>query len=107
VPRHLSSSTERSSCPLLLVHMSATRGVVDIGAGTFAGVMGTVFGISINSSKRCPLTISLPGHPLDTIKVRLQTQSHYKSAVDCAVQLFRNEGVRRLIVWLEYCLFFE
>jgi hypothetical protein len=40
------------------------------------------------------LTYILVGHPLDTIKVRLQTQNHYKSAIDCAVQLFRNEGVR-------------
>ncbi len=73
--------------------MSAKRGVVDVGAGTFAGIMGTVFGMAhYNFMVRS--SVNLPaGHPLDTIKVRLQTQSHYKSALDCAVQLFRKEGV--------------
>ena len=36
------------------------------------------------------------GHPLDTIKVRLQTQTHppqYSGALDCARQMLRNEGV--------------
>ncbi|XP_070558870.1 mitochondrial carnitine/acylcarnitine carrier protein-like [Ptychodera flava] len=44
------------------------------------------------------------GQPLDTIKVRLQTQSNrphgrspmYKGMVDCAVKSIRSEGVRGL-----------
>nr|CBE66830.1 CG3476-PA [Drosophila ananassae] len=42
------------------------------------------------------------GHPLDTIKVRLQTMpmplpgqsARYKGVADCAVQTFRKEGIR-------------
>ncbi|XP_044250899.1 mitochondrial magnesium exporter 1-like [Drosophila takahashii] len=33
-------------------------------------------------------------HPLDTIKVRLQTMPMYKGVVDCTAQIFRQEGFR-------------
>lgn len=34
----------------------------------------------------------LVGHPLDTIKVRLQTSNKYKGVIDCATQTIRREG---------------
>lgn len=43
------------------------------------------------------------GQPLDTIKVRLQTQPSppiYRNATDCFQQLFRQEGVNYNIVSL-------
>lgn len=44
--------------------------------GTFAGISGTIF-----------------GHPLDTIKVRLQTQGFlYKGMIDCFYKILKNEG---------------
>lgn len=33
------------------------------------------------------------GHPLDTIKVRLQTSNEYKGMVDCFTKTVKNEGV--------------
>jgi len=43
------------------------------------------------------------GHPLDTIKVRIQTMevvpgqpAPYKGMVDCASQIIKKEGVRAL-----------
>ncbi|KNE56521.1 hypothetical protein AMAG_02323 [Allomyces macrogynus ATCC 38327] len=36
------------------------------------------------------------GHPLDLIKVRLQTSNQYKGMVDCARQTMAKEGVRGL-----------
>lgn len=36
----------------------------------------------------------LVGHPLDTIKVRLQTDSTYKSTMDCATKTFNKDGFR-------------
>jgi hypothetical protein len=36
------------------------------------------------------------GHPLDTIKVRLQTQSNYRGAMDCFLKVVKNEGVHSL-----------
>jgi hypothetical protein len=36
------------------------------------------------------------GHPLDLIKVRLQTTNHYKGMMDCARQTVAKEGVRGL-----------
>ncbi|KAI9189686.1 carnitine transporter [Blastocladiella emersonii ATCC 22665] len=36
------------------------------------------------------------GHPLDLIKVRLQTSNQYKGMVDCARQTIAREGVRGL-----------
>ncbi|ELR20561.1 carrier superfamily protein [Acanthamoeba castellanii str. Neff] len=55
------------------------RGVKDVLSGCFAGVVGTCI-----------------GHPLDTVKVRLQTQSHYRGALDCFLSVVKNEGVRSL-----------
>jgi len=43
--------------------------------------------------------IIITGHPLDTVKVRLQTQGHppkYAGMVDCLRQTIRNEGFRGL-----------
>ncbi|KAG2028087.1 hypothetical protein GB937_000540 [Aspergillus fischeri] len=34
----------------------------------------------------------LLGQPFDIVKVRLQTTSEYKSALDCATRIFKNEG---------------
>uniref|UniRef100_A0A673UG79 Solute carrier family 25 member 45 n=1 Tax=Suricata suricatta TaxID=37032 RepID=A0A673UG79_SURSU len=36
------------------------------------------------------------GHPLDTVKVRLQTQTTYRGIIDCVVKTYRQESV--------YCL---
>lgn len=33
------------------------------------------------------------GHPLDLIKVKLQTGGHYKGAADAAAKTLRSEGV--------------
>lgn len=33
------------------------------------------------------------GHPFDTVKVRLQTQSTYQGIVDCVVKTYRHESV--------------
>eukprot|EP01087_Luapelamoeba_hula_P016004 TRINITY_DN4880_c0_g1_i1.p1 TRINITY_DN4880_c0_g1~~TRINITY_DN4880_c0_g1_i1.p1 ORF type:complete len:321 (+),score=20.71 TRINITY_DN4880_c0_g1_i1:97-1059(+) len=57
-------------------HLLATPGVSEAVGGFFSGVVGTFF-----------------GHPLDTIKVRLQTQHRYKGVVDCFVRVLREEGV--------------
>lgn len=44
--------------------------------GTFAGISGTIF-----------------GHPLDTVKVRLQTQrTLYNGMIDCLIKILRTEG---------------
>jgi len=56
-----------------MVHFSSK----EILSGTSAGVVGTLF-----------------GHPLDTIKVRLQTQTQYKGALDCLIKVAKNEGLR-------------
>nr|XP_014435801.1 solute carrier family 25 member 45 [Pelodiscus sinensis]XP_014435802.1 solute carrier family 25 member 45 [Pelodiscus sinensis]XP_025033969.1 solute carrier family 25 member 45 [Pelodiscus sinensis] len=34
------------------------------------------------------------GHPVDTVKVRLQTQSGYRGILDCVMRTYRNETVR-------------
>ncbi|RMY48032.1 hypothetical protein D0863_15487 [Hortaea werneckii] len=34
----------------------------------------------------------LIGQPFDIVKVRLQTTTEYKGALDCATQIFKNEG---------------
>lgn len=35
------------------------------------------------------------GHPLDTVKVRLQTHNRFRGAWDCSWHTLRQEGVRR------------
>ncbi|XP_011719104.1 solute carrier family 25 member 45 isoform X4 [Macaca nemestrina] len=35
------------------------------------------------------------GHPFDTVKVRLQTQTTYRGIVDCMVKIYRHESERR------------
>lgn len=35
----------------------------------------------------------LVGHPLDTIKVRLQTSDKYKGIIDCAAQTIKRDGI--------------
>ncbi|PRP80533.1 hypothetical protein PROFUN_11846 [Planoprotostelium fungivorum] len=52
-------------------------GVKEVLSGTFAGLVGTVI-----------------GHPLDLVKVRLQTQNRYKGAIDCLIRVAREEGFR-------------
>ena len=49
---------------------------------------------------RCPLhaagmCLVAAGHPLDLIKVRLQTMTRYNSAFDCFKTTLREEGVRQ------------
>eukprot|EP01102_Stenamoeba_stenopodia_P020699 TRINITY_DN8169_c0_g1_i1.p1 TRINITY_DN8169_c0_g1~~TRINITY_DN8169_c0_g1_i1.p1 ORF type:complete len:373 (+),score=70.88 TRINITY_DN8169_c0_g1_i1:142-1260(+) len=55
----------------------------EVVAGSFAGIVGTAL-----------------GHPLDTIKVRVQTQTKaspiYKSSVDCFFKIVKHEGVTGL-----------
>jgi solute carrier family 25 (mitochondrial carnitine/acylcarnitine transporter), member 20/29 len=43
------------------------------------------------------------GHPLDTIKVRMQTmnQSIYKNTIDCARKIIRDEGIRGLYLGIK------
>ena len=36
------------------------------------------------------------GHPLDTIKVRLQTSSQYSGMLDCAKQTIAQDGIKGL-----------
>eukprot|EP01122_Echinamoeba_exundans_P016683 TRINITY_DN8530_c0_g1_i1.p1 TRINITY_DN8530_c0_g1~~TRINITY_DN8530_c0_g1_i1.p1 ORF type:complete len:299 (+),score=17.88 TRINITY_DN8530_c0_g1_i1:158-1054(+) len=58
------------------------RGLHDLAAGVCAGVVGTAF-----------------GHPLDTVKVRLQTQGmvrSYTGMVDCFVKIVKQEGTSSL-----------
>lgn len=46
-----------------------------------------------------------PGHPADTIKVRLQTQPSppiYSSAMDCVRKLVKEEGVSNFFFFLLY-----
>lgn len=38
------------------------------------------------------ICLVISGHPLDTIKVRLQTSTQYKGLVDCASQTIKKEG---------------
>ncbi|KAK1335543.1 hypothetical protein QTO34_003332 [Cnephaeus nilssonii] len=33
------------------------------------------------------------GHPFDTVKVRLQTQSTYRGIIDCMVKTYRHESI--------------
>lgn len=49
--------------------------VEDFVAGTFAGV-----------------ALTLVGHPFDTVKVRMQTKTIFRSGLDCVLQTIRNEG---------------
>jgi len=54
------------------------KGVKEVLSGSFAGIVGTIF-----------------GHPLDLIKVRLQTQNEYKGTFDCLYKVWKNEGIIR------------
>lgn len=100
----------------------SSRGLHDLAAGVCAGVVGTAFG----SLQICFLDIRTPvdvahmvivsvpllrgadgiriltllGHPLDTVKVRLQTQGvikTYSGMFDCLFKMARHEGVRKQI----------
>ncbi|KAJ8348169.1 hypothetical protein SKAU_G00267580 [Synaphobranchus kaupii] len=33
------------------------------------------------------------GHPMDTVKVRLQTQTRYKGIIDCVTRMYAHEGI--------------
>ncbi|KAK7141822.1 hypothetical protein R3I94_011493 [Phoxinus phoxinus] len=50
-------------------------------ADFIAGSVGGAFGVAV-------------GYPLDTVKVRLQTQTHYSGVWECVRRSFRTEGVR-------------
>ncbi|KAF3822246.1 hypothetical protein GH733_007620 [Mirounga leonina] len=39
------------------------------------------------------------GHPFDTVKVRLQTQTTYQGIIDCMVKTYRHESVGVLLLW--------
>eukprot|EP01121_Diplochlamys_sp_Union-15-3_P001360 TRINITY_DN11189_c0_g1_i1.p1 TRINITY_DN11189_c0_g1~~TRINITY_DN11189_c0_g1_i1.p1 ORF type:complete len:140 (-),score=22.69 TRINITY_DN11189_c0_g1_i1:4-423(-) len=43
------------------------------------------------------IALVIAGHPLDTLKVRMQTMNkvspHFKNALDCAVFTFKNDGI--------------
>eukprot|EP01117_Protostelium_nocturnum_P000875 TRINITY_DN1120_c1_g1_i4.p2 TRINITY_DN1120_c1_g1~~TRINITY_DN1120_c1_g1_i4.p2 ORF type:complete len:235 (+),score=74.00 TRINITY_DN1120_c1_g1_i4:175-879(+) len=53
------------------------RGGKEVLSGTFAGIVGTII-----------------GHPLDLVKVRLQTQSRYNGALDVLFKVVKEEGIR-------------
>jgi hypothetical protein len=40
------------------------------------------------------MSLVIAGHPMDTVKVRLQTSSQYKNAMDCVTKTIKNDGVR-------------
>lgn len=44
------------------------------------------------SAMKPNLTLQV-GYPLDTIKVTLQTNPHYKGSIDCFLGILRNKGV--------------
>ncbi|CAG9941331.1 unnamed protein product [Clonostachys rosea f. rosea IK726] len=54
-------------------------GALQTAKDLFAGAMGGIVQV-------------LVGQPFDIVKVRLQTTSQYKSAVDAATSIYRNEG---------------
>lgn len=39
------------------------------------------------------MCLVIVGHPLDLIKVKMQTGGHYKGVVDATAQVVRKEGV--------------
>jgi len=61
--------------------MELKKASIDVLAGTLGG-----------------LSLTFVGHPLDTIKVRLQTQPDkvrvYNGAMDCTIKTYRTEGIR-------------
>ncbi|KAK6336405.1 hypothetical protein TWF696_001964 [Orbilia brochopaga] len=57
----------------------AVTAVKDIAYGSFAGMVGKVI-----------------EYPFDTVKVRLQTQSHFKGPIDCFTQGLRTDGITGL-----------
>ena len=42
------------------------------------------------------ISLSIMGHPFDTIKTRMQTNPNHRSALACAVTMARREGVLSL-----------
>ncbi|KAJ6257751.1 Mitoferrin [Drechslerella dactyloides] len=57
----------------------AVTAVKDIAYGSFAGMVGKVI-----------------EYPFDTVKVRLQTQNHFKGPIDCFTQGLRTDGITGL-----------
>lgn len=45
------------------------------------------------------MCLVIVGHPLDLIKVKLQTGGQYKGVLDTATQTIRKEGVRAIGGW--------
>ena len=61
-----------------------------VGEGALSGAVKDIVAGTIGG-----MTTVVVGHPLDTVKVRLQTStSHYSSMVDCIVKTWQVEGVR-------------
>ncbi|KAJ5908978.1 hypothetical protein N7495_001660 [Penicillium taxi] len=68
------------------------RTVKDLAAGAAGGIAQVLLGM-------CKLEISIDGvlyfkwsQPFDIVKVRLQTTTQYSSALECATNIFKNEG---------------
>ena len=72
-----SSSSSASSASPFAVPSSVVLAAKDIVAGTIGG-----------------MTTVVVGHPLDTVKVRLQTSVGYSSTLDCMRRTWRGEGLR-------------
>ncbi|KAM4846104.1 solute carrier family 25 member 45 isoform 1-T4 [Thomomys bottae] len=62
--------------------------VEEFAAGWISGALGLVL-----------------GHPFDTVKVRLQTQSTYRGIVDCMVKTYRHESVLGFFKGMSFPMF--
>ncbi|XP_042532560.1 solute carrier family 25 member 45 isoform X2 [Dipodomys spectabilis] len=62
--------------------------VEEFAAGWISGALGLVL-----------------GHPFDTVKVRLQTQSTYQGIVDCMVKTYRHESVLGFFKGMSFPMF--
>lgn len=54
--------------------------------------MLTSFRSTVRFVKPTNPALKLANPPPDIVKVRLQTTTQYSSALDCATQIFKNEG---------------
>lgn len=48
------------------------------------------------------MCLVIVGHPLDLIKVKLQTGGQYKGIADAAAQTLKREGVSRYVLAREH-----
>jgi solute carrier family 25 carnitine/acylcarnitine transporter 20/29 len=73
--------------------LSSPRAAVDGASGAEAVLSGAVKDIVAGTVGG--MTTVVVGHPLDTVKVRLQTSTaRYSSTADCVLKTWRGEGVR-------------